>query len=579
MPLAQGQVLNNRYRVVNLLGQGGFGAVYRAWDITFEIPCAIKENTEITEAAQRQFLREARMLRTLRHPNLPMVSDYFVVAGQGQYLVMDYVEGQDLDEMLRGGPLPEARVLPWIMQVCDALSYLHAQNPPIIHRDVKPGNIKITPQGKAVLVDFGIAKVYDPAMATTIGARAVTPGFSPVEQYGKGKTDPRSDIYSLGATLYTLLTGVTLPDSVDIMSGAEPAPLPAQRANPAVSPHVSAAIDKAIQVDHRARWASAEEFKRALSMQPAAAARETRPVDPQGAAASSPARVAPTKVVSHSPARKPRRAPAWARKAVFAFLALVGVTILYQAAKPFSFLPHGSATPDFSDERGVPMMRIPAGEFQMGSEDGYSDERPVHEVSLEAFYIDVYEVTNQLYAECVQAGVCDLPDCDYYGKSEYADHPVVCVDWNQAQAYCEWRGARLPSEAEWEKAARGGLQGARYPWGDEGPTCLAFASNGANFDGCSFLGNGSGTMPVGSFRPNGYGLFDMAGNVWEWVLDWYDVYPGGDPGASDYFGQTYRVVRGGSWLDDEYGLRSASRYGDDPTGTDVSFGFRCARSP
>ncbi|MBN1149006.1 MAG: serine/threonine protein kinase, partial [Anaerolineales bacterium] len=202
MPLAQGQTLHNRYRIVGLLGQGGFGAVYRAWDITFEIPCAIKENTETSEAAQRQFLREAKLLHVLRHPNLPLVKDYFFLPSQGQYLVMDYVEGQDLGEMLLNGPLEEARVLPWIMQVCDALSYLHSQNPPVIHRDIKPGNIKITPQGKAVLVDFGISKVYDPAMATTVGARAVTPGYSPPEQYGKGTTDARSDLYALGATLY-----------------------------------------------------------------------------------------------------------------------------------------------------------------------------------------------------------------------------------------------------------------------------------------------------------------------------------------------------------------------------------------
>ena len=136
-----------------------------------------------------------------RHPNLPQVKDQFVIAGQGQYLVMDYVDGQDLEELrcAAGGRLPEAQALSWISQVCDALDYMHRQTPPVIHRDLKPANIKITPEGRAVLVDFGIAKTYDPLLKTTLGARAVTPGYSPIEQYGTGVTDARTDLYSLGA--------------------------------------------------------------------------------------------------------------------------------------------------------------------------------------------------------------------------------------------------------------------------------------------------------------------------------------------------------------------------------------------
>jgi serine/threonine-protein kinase len=216
MPLEPGQVLNNRYRIAKLLGQGGFGAVYRAWDLNLERACALKENLEISEEAQRQFKREALILSGLSHPNLPRVIDHFIIPGQGQYLVMDYVEGEDLQEMLEstGRPLPEAQALSWISQVCDALVYLHSQNPPVIHRDIKPANIKITPQGQAMLVDFGIAKMYDAHLQTTLGARAVTAGYSPPEQYGSGMTDPRSDIYALGATLYHLLTGQQPPESI-----------------------------------------------------------------------------------------------------------------------------------------------------------------------------------------------------------------------------------------------------------------------------------------------------------------------------------------------------------------------------
>ncbi len=179
--LAIGSILQNRYRIVKLIGQGGFGAVYRGWDLSLEQPVAVKENFGSDAESQRQFEREAKLLAGLRHPNLPRVGDHFVVPGQGQYLVMDFVEGKSLTTLLseRGGPLDEAEVLPWMRQVCEALDYLHTRTPPIIHRDVKPDNIIITSDGRAVLVDFGISKVYDPGKGTTIGAKAVTPGYSP----------------------------------------------------------------------------------------------------------------------------------------------------------------------------------------------------------------------------------------------------------------------------------------------------------------------------------------------------------------------------------------------------------------
>jgi serine/threonine protein kinase len=236
MSLNTGQILNNRYRIVKLLGQGGFGAVYRAWDINLSRPCAVKENMDASPEAQVQFGREATILANLIHPNLVRVTDYFFLPGQGQYLVMDYVEGEDLQGMLErtGTQLNDAQALDWTGQVCDALNYLHSQNPPIIHRDIKPANIKITPEGKAILVDFGIAKIYDPNLKTTLGARAVTSGYSSPEQYGQGKTDPRSDIYSLGATLYTLLTGQAPPDSVDLLMRNTGPVTPAAQINPRI---------------------------------------------------------------------------------------------------------------------------------------------------------------------------------------------------------------------------------------------------------------------------------------------------------------------------------------------------------
>ena len=266
MPLSTGQVLhNNRYRIDALLGQGGMGAVYRAWDTSLDMPVAIKENLDASSAAQRQFSREARILARLSHPSLPRVTDHFFIPGQGQYLVMDFVEGEDLQAMLdRFDLLPEPQVLTWISQICDALAYLHSQPSPIIHRDIKPANIKIRPDGRAMLVDFGIAKVYDPQLATTIGAKAVTPGYSPPEQYGGGSTDARSDIYALGATLYHLLTGQKPPESVQRMVGEATMPSP-RRLNQQISPMVEQVILKAIEVTTERRFQSVGELRTALT--------------------------------------------------------------------------------------------------------------------------------------------------------------------------------------------------------------------------------------------------------------------------------------------------------------------------
>jgi len=264
MLLSPGQILNNRYSIVKLIGQGGFGAVYRAWDTKLNGPCALKENFDASPAAQNQFLLEASILFNLRHPNLPRVFDSFSIEGQGQYLVMDYIEGEDLAQIMErtGEPLPEKDVLGWIAQVCDALIYLHSQTPPIIHRDVKPTNIRVTPAGQAMLVDFGIAKVYDPKLRTTMGARAVTPGYSPPEQYGQGATDDRSDVYALGATLYALLTHQEPLESIQRACG-RPMPAPCL-INPSITPQTEKVILQAMESRPAGRFASVSQFKAAL---------------------------------------------------------------------------------------------------------------------------------------------------------------------------------------------------------------------------------------------------------------------------------------------------------------------------
>ncbi len=264
MTLERGALLHKRYRIVEILGQGGMGSVYRAVDENLGVDVAVKENLFTTDEYARQFRLEAVILANLRHPNLPRVTDHFVIGDQGQYLVMDYIEGEDLRQrMERAGNITEDDAILMGAAMCDALTYLHTRKPPILHRDLKPGNVKITSDGHIFLVDFGLAKVLHGSQATTTGARAMTPGYSPPEQYGTARTDPRTDIYSLGATIYAALTGIIPEDGLArAMDNTQLTPL--RKRNNKVSKRFASAVEKAMAVDPGERFQNAEEFKRAL---------------------------------------------------------------------------------------------------------------------------------------------------------------------------------------------------------------------------------------------------------------------------------------------------------------------------
>jgi len=264
MPLKTGSLLRHRYRIEGILGQGGMGAVYKAFDINLGVAAAVKENLFTTEEYARQFRREATILASLRHSNTPRVTDHFVIEGEGQYLVMDFIKGVDLRERLeKDGSVSEEEALPWFLEICDALAYLHSRNPPVLHRDLKPGNIKITPENRAMLVDFGLAKIVEKGGATTTGAKAMTPGFSPPEQYGTGKTDSRTDVYSLGATCYAVLTATIPEDSLERAMGRDEL-TPIRKRNPKISIALAEVISKALAVDPSDRYQSIAEFASAL---------------------------------------------------------------------------------------------------------------------------------------------------------------------------------------------------------------------------------------------------------------------------------------------------------------------------
>lgn len=264
MTLERGALLHKRYRIVEILGQGGMGSVYHAIDENLGVDVAVKENLFTTDEYARQFRLEAVILANLRHPNLPRVTDHFVIGDQGQYLVMDYIEGEDLRQrMERTGNITEDEAILIGAAICDALTYLHTRKPAILHRDLKPGNVKITPDGHILLVDFGLAKILHGSQATTTGARAMTPGYSPPEQYGTARTDPRTDIYSLGATLYAALSGIIPEDGLArAMDNTQLTPL--RKRNGKVSRRFAAAVEKAMGIDPSDRYQNAEDFKHSL---------------------------------------------------------------------------------------------------------------------------------------------------------------------------------------------------------------------------------------------------------------------------------------------------------------------------
>jgi Tol biopolymer transport system component len=264
MPLEINSILHNRYRILETLGKGGMGAVYHAVDESLGVHVAVKENLIEDEEAIRQFRREATILANLRHQNLPRVTDHFVIEGQGQYLVMDFVEGEDLKQrMKRLGKLPEQDVILMGTAICDALIYLHNLTPPVVHRDIKPGNIKITPTGQVFLVDFGLAKVVQGSQQTTTGARGLTPGYSPPEQYGSARTDARSDIYSLSATLYAALTGSPPEDGLSVAIN-QAALTKVRDRNPKSSRPLGTVIEKGLEVQAEDRYQTALAFKQSL---------------------------------------------------------------------------------------------------------------------------------------------------------------------------------------------------------------------------------------------------------------------------------------------------------------------------
>ena len=624
--------LVRHYRIKRVIGWGGFGAVYEAED-TRQPGSRVALKESFDPSGMTSFQSEFAALQQHQHPQLPRYGAMFVDQGNG-YLVMEFIPGQSLEDVQKaaGGPLSETQVLGFALQLCEVLTYLHRQNPPILHRDLKPANVRLTPSGLIKLVDFGLFKQgTDTTQSSRMG---LTPAYAPVEQHplAPGHTDQRSDIYSLGATLYHLLTGQMPVSSFDRIQ-ARPDPLvPSGRLNPRLSPHIAAAISKAMSLKPENRYPDIVTFQQALLGQ------QTRQPTPQQVQVRQQAQVR-----QQTPSSQPKQhtAPAWKRYnsplagvglgallvllvLVFAFanrsvqstrLAVAPTMVVAPMATP---LPWPSTIPTVAPTATplpihVPeMVAVPAGDFLMGSTDqqvadaisqGASadwikNENPQHSLTLPAYEIGKTEVTNAQFRPFVEGdGYTTRTYWDdagwqwrtenkrvqptYWNDAQWNgdNQPVVGITWYEAMAYARWLSAQtgqnfsLPTEAEWEKAARG-PNGLIYPWGNTWEAKLANS-------GESNLGK---TTPVGQY-PNGaspYGALDMAGNVWEWTRSVYTSYPynstDGRENVSDPAQKGF-TIRGGSWDLVSLGLRAALRPYFSPAYDALYVGVRLARHP
>jgi len=272
--IVSGAKLQGRYLIIKKLGAGGMGAVYEAVDERLQVTVAIKETFAVEARMRRQFEQEARLLAQLTHPALPRVSDYFT-ENDGLFLVMQFIAGDDLAHVIaeRPGPFPRAQVIAWADQLLDALIYLHTRERQIIHRDIKPHNLKLAANGQIALLDFGLAKAHASDQTTTASSHSIfgyTRRYSPLEQIQDQGTSPQSDIYALGATLYHLLTGIKPPDALAraaALANSKADPLVrACEVHPVVGPELSAILGKALALNANGRFQTAQEFREALKV-------------------------------------------------------------------------------------------------------------------------------------------------------------------------------------------------------------------------------------------------------------------------------------------------------------------------
>ena len=535
--IAAGTQITRRYRVDGVIGEGGMGVVYRGTDQKRDRIIAIKAlhaSLMGDRQIRRRFTREAELMLGWNHKHVVRVHD---IVDQEELLafVMEYVDGPTLEDHAQrwGGKLPFDDIRHIFCGVLEAMEEAHSMG--IVHRDLKPHNILLRLDESGVhpkIVDFGIAKILEGTTYTMTGVMLGTCRYmSPEQVRAPQDVDHRSDIYSLGVTLYRCTTGRCPFEGNNhfavMMAHVEQSPEPPSLYRPHLPPALEAVTMRALAKDRAERPQSCAEFRSSLE--------------------ESLADITPVRVERESD------------------------------------LP-----PVLIEDDGNEMVLIPGGPFQMGAHR--------RSVILDRYYIARHPVTNRQFQDFLdatgyrpsdpeatrflnhfRAGACP-PGLDA--------HPVVFVSWLDARAYCRWAGRRLPSEAEWEKAARG-TDGNKFPWGRDEPT-----ADLANFGQTrardypvsgSWSSGGGGTAPVGAF-PRGrspYGIDGMAGNVFEWCEDVDDTTfylhgPDRNPRNTIQPGSAPCVIRGGSWRYDARSLRTYARASFPPTFRLDTVGFRVA---
>lgn len=591
---------------------------------------------EILHDVLKRFEREAKSLARLSHPNIVKVLDYGEYEGS-PYLVLEYMPGGTLKEKV-GATIPWEEAVRQILPIARGLEYAHRRG--IIHRDIKPANILLTDDAEPMLSDFGIAKIFGGDKATTItgsGVTVGTPEYMAPEQW-TGDTGAYSDIYSLGIVLYEMVTGnkpfvADTPGGILLKQAMEPLPLPRGFVTD-LPEEVESLLVKALAKEPTDRYSDMQAMIRAMEglltaesttqpLKPSIPRQEPAPGRPResgqdegGRATLSVEGLVDARGIDDPPSEHSQEVnskppPGFLRKGVFIGAGVAAILLFIFAGLPFvqrmtaspptltpapptgtsspvatstnTQTPHPTATlqpTDVIDAKGIQMAFVSSGVFIMGN--NFDANEPFQKVYLDNFYIDKYEVTNGLYTACVEAGVCEPPQrnlshsrSDYFTNPIYKDYPVVNVDWDMARTYCEWRGARLPTEAEWEKAARG-PDGLKFPWGDAPDSgCKRSRSCG----GVSYPNpDTDDTVRAGQYETGRsvYGIYDLIGNVEEWVADWfsetyYQEMPDENPPGPET--GNVRVLRGGHWAKGETAYwRNFSK----PTSANVFIGFRCA---
>jgi len=524
--LARGTRISDVYEIDGVVGEGGMGVVYRATDLVRRRPVAIKalHGSLMGEASiRRRFAREARLSMRWSHPHVVAAYD-FIEHPDLLALVLELVEGPTLDTYLQrwGGPVPLSELGYLFYGVLEAMAEAHARG--IVHRDLKPQNILLRVDEGAIhpkVTDFGIAKVMEGTSYTLSGATLGTCQYMAPEQVKSPELlDHRADIYALGVVLYRAVTG-RLPFETDspyemMLAHVERVPTPPRQFQPETPSQLESLILDCLQKNRQDRPQDCGELRERLAS-----------------------------ALAHIPGARVSRASA--------------------PEMPRSI----------TDTDGTELLRIESGNFAMGPSR--------REVYLDEYYLARHPVTNrqfELFIETTGYRPVDSEHGRFLAHWKGAqcakallDHPVVFVSWLDASAYCRWAGRRLPSEAEWEKAARG-TDGRRYPWGRDDPT-----------DELASFGRprGGRTEPVGQ-HPLGaspYGCEDMAGNVWEWCEDrdvprFYLSGPDCNPRNTAGPASASHVVRGGAYAFDARALRTYARHGFHPHFRLEYVGFRVA---